>query len=763
MATMLKYEDRDLKVVGTRPIRPDGVDKVTGRARYGADINLPGHLYGRVLRSPHAHARLISIDCSAALALPGVKAVVTRDDFPEMPVEYAAAGELIVNFRDVTRNMMAREKVFYDGHPVAAVAATSDAVARKAVRLIEVVYAPLPHVIDVVEAMREDAPLLHEDQITAGVEPPPETPSNVAKRVRFAKGDVAAGFAQADLVIEREFDTKPVHQGYIEPQASIASYTEDGQVELWTATQGHFVIRAQCAKLLRMDISKIRVTPTELGGGFGGKNNVYLEPLAIMLSRKSNRPVKMVMSREDVFRATGPTSGAHTRIRIGCTRDGRITAAEAQLDFQAGAFAGSSVPMASMCVFTRYDIDNVEVVGNDVTVNRPKVAAYRAPGAPIAVFGVESILDEMAREFDIDPIEIRLRNAAKEGTKTYYGPVLGPIGYEATLEKARSHPHMKAPLGPNQGRGIATGFWFNIGNETTASLNVNEDGTATLMMGTVDVAGGSRAAMAMMVAEELGVAAEKVRVLVGDTSSLGFNFVTAGSRGTFASGMASVIAARQAIDKLRERAARIWEVPVDGVLWEGGHARPASSNVGEFEPMSIGDIARVAGKTGGPIAGHAEINAQGAGPGFGTHIVDVEVDTRTGLVKVIRYTVVQDTGKAIHPAYVEGQFQGGAVQGIGWALNEEYIYDKDGRLQNPGFLDYRVPVASDVPFIDTEIVEVPNPNHPYGVRGIGEVPIIPPMAAISNAIHDAVGIRLREQPMSPPKVLEALRAREAGL
>ena len=756
MATMLKYEEKDLKVVGTRPIRPDGVDKVTGRARYGADINLPGQLYGRVLRSPHAHAKVISIDTSAALALAGVKAVVTRDDFPDMAVEYAAAGELIVNFRGVTRNMMAREKVFYDGHPVAAVAATSDAIARKALKLIKVDYEVLAHVIDVVDAMKDDAPLLHEDQFTAGVDPTPTKPSNIAKRVQFAAGDVEAGFKAADLIIEREFNTKPVHQGYIEPQASIASYSEDGQVELWTATQGHFVIRAQCAKLLQMDISKIRVIPTELGGGFGGKNNVYLETLAIALSRKSNRPVKMVMSREDVFRSTGPTSGAHTRIKMGCTKDGRITAAEAVLDFQAGAFPGSSVPMAAMCTFTRYDLENVKVVGNDVTVNRPKVAAYRAPGAPIAVFGVESILDEMARELGIDPIDIRLKNAAKEGTQAYYGPVLGRIGYIETLERAKAHPQLKIPLGPNQGRGIATGFWFNIGMETTTTLNVNEDGTLTLMIGTIDVAGGSRAAMAMMVAEELGIDVDKVRVTIGDTSALGFNFVTAGSRGTFASGMAAVIAARQAIDTLRARAAQTWEVPVDGVLWEDGHARPASSNVGDFEPLSIGDIAKTAGKTGGPIAGHAEINAQGAGPGFGTHIVDVEVDPKTGLVKILRYLVIQDTGKAIHPAYVEGQFQGGAVQGIGWAPNEEYVYGEDGTLQNPGFLDYRVPVASDVPFIDTEIVEVPNPNHPYGVRGIGEVPIIPPIAAISNAIYDAIGVRLRDQPMSPPKVLKAI-------
>ena len=756
MSTMLKYEKKDLKIVGTRPLRPDGVDKVTGRARFGADYNLPGQLIGKVLRSPHAHARIRAIDVSAALALPGVKAAVTRDDFPEMPDEMAAVGELMINFRDVTRNMMAREKVLYDGHPVAAVAATSDAVARAALALIRVDYEVLPHVIDVVEAMKPDAPLLHEGQYTQGVKPRPDRPSNVAKRLEYVRGDVAAGFAQAEVIVEREFNTKPVHQGYIEPQACLASCSEDGQVDLWTATQGHFVFRAQCAKVLQMDVARIRVTPTEIGGGFGGKNNIYCEAVAIALSRKSHHPVKMVMTREEVFRSTGPTSGANVRVKLGCTRDGKITAAEAELNFQAGAFPGSSVNQASMCAFTRYDLPNVHIVGRDVTVNRPKVAAYRAPGAPIAVFGVESAIDEMAKKLGLDPIEFRLKNAASEGTQTYYGPKLGPIGYVQTLEAARAHPHYSAPLAPNQGRGVATGFWFNIGNETTCSLNLQEDGTLTLMLGTIDVAGGSRASMAMMVAEELGIEFERVRAFVGDTSTLGFNFLTAGSRGTFASGMASVIATRQLIEKLRQRVAKIREVPLEAVAWKDGRAQPADATVAQFAPMTLAEIARMGGKTGGTIAGHAEINAQGAGPGFGTHIVDVEVDRQTGAVKILRYTVVQDVGKAIHPAYVEGQMQGGAAQGIGWALNEEYVYGEDGVLQNPGFLDYRVPVASDLPFIDTVIVEVPNPNHPYGVRGCGEVPIIAPMAAIANAIENATGLRLCQQPFSPPRVLKAL-------
>ena len=755
-ATSIKYEEKVNKIVGGNPSdRADAVDKVTGRARYTADYNLPGQLIGKVLRSPHAHANIKSIDISAALKLPGVKAIVTRDDFQDMAVEHAASGELMVNFRDVTRNLMAREKVYYDGHPVAAVAATSEAIAKQALKLIKVDYEVLPHVIDVVEAMRPDAPVLHDDQFTKGVEPTPDKPSNVALRMESKLGDVEAGFRQADIIIEREFNTKPAHQGYIEPQASLATYT-DGQAEVWTSTQGHFVMRAQIAKLLQMDVSKIKVTAAELGGGFGGKNNVYLEPLAVVLSRKSARPVKMVMTRDEVFRATGPTSGTNVHIKIGATRDGKITAAQAVMNYQAGAFAGSSLPLAAITVFTRYDLENVLVTGFDVTSNRPKVAAYRAPGAPMVAFGVESVIDEIAEALKIDPIEIRLLNAAKEGTQTHFGPQLGRIGYIETLEAARAHAHLKVPLGPNQGRGIATGFWFTLGAETSATLNINEDGTASLIFGIVDVTGGSRAAFAMIVAEELGIPYEKVRTMTGDTSALGFNFMTAGSRGTAAGSTAAVKATRDAITRLCEVAARKWEIDPDQVEWQDGHARPAGANVGNFEPMSLIEIVKQAVWFGGTIAGHAEINVANGGPGFGVHLVDVEVDRETGLVKVLRYTIIQDAGKAIFPDFVKGQFHGGAVQGIGMALNEEYIYDKNGVMENPGFLDYRVPVASDVPFIDTVIVEVPHPGNPYGVRGVGEVPIIPPLAAISNAIYDAVGIRMRDHPMSPPKVLKLM-------
>ena len=750
-----------LNWIGTRPIRPDGVDKVTGKARFGADFSLPGMLHGKVLRSPHPHALLKSIDISKAAALPGVKSIVTRDDFNDMPSEFVPAGEMLVNYRDIVRNVMAREKVLYDGHAVAAVAATSNTIARRALKLIDVKYEILPHVIDVEEAMKPDAPLLHDDLFTVGIEPVPEKPSNVAKRVEFSLGDLEKGFSESDVTVERSFYTAPVHQGYIEPHACVASVSADGLAELWCTTQGHYVVRGHCARMLGMDISKLKVTASEIGGGFGGKTVVYLEPVALALSHKAGSPVKMVMSREEVFRASGPTSGAHIWVKMGAKKDGTITAAECELKYQAGAFQGSPVQPGAMCAFAPYDLQNVKAVGYDVVTNRPKVAAYRAPGAPISEFGVECVVDELAKKLNIDPIDMRLKNAAKEGTKAAYGPKFGPIGMVESLEQAKAHPHYSAPLGPNQGRGVASGFWFNIGGQTCITMNINEDGTVALLTGTPDI-GGSRASLSMMAAEELGIDVDKVRPMLADTASLPYTFLTGGSRATFAGTTAIIHAAEDAITKMRERVAEIWEVSKDEVVWENGEARPASTNVGDFDPMSIGDIARMAGETGGPISGHAELNVQGAGPSLGTHIVDVEVDKETGRVEVIRYTVLQDAGKAVHPSYVEGQYQGGAVQGIGWALNEEYVYGDDGRLQNPGFLDYRIPVASDVPMIDTVIVEVPNPVHPYGVRGVGETPIIPPMAAINSAIENATGLRFTSLPMSPPKVLKGLEEAANG-
>ncbi len=734
----------DYKYIGTRPIRPDGLDKVTGRARFAADLSLPGMLAGHVLRSPHAHARIVSIDTSAAEAIAGVKAVVTRSDFPDLDPanpEY-----------NVTRNLMARDKVLYEGHVVAAVAASSRHIAKLATEAIAVEYEVLPHVLTVDEAMADGAPLLHSDLLTQNVEPEATEASNVARRTVLERGDVEAGFAEADVVIEREFTTKPVHQGYIEPHAVVADTSQDDTSVVWCSSQGHFRVQSQTATMLGWESSQIKVIPAEIGGGFGGKTTIYLEPLAVLLSRKANRPVKLVMSRDEVFRATGPTSGTRIRVKLGAKKDGTLTAGKAWLAYEDGAFPGIWGMLGCWCIFTPYDIPNFHIEGFDVVVNKPVNIAYRAPSAPMAAFATETVLDEIARAVGIDPLDLRLQNAAKEGDASPLGPKHGPIGLSETLDAIRKHPHYSAPLGPNQGRGVATGYWFNIGESSSASVNLNENGTAVVATGSPDI-GGSRASMAIMAAEVLGIHPDRIRPVVGDTESIGFTDTTEGSRTTFATGWAVIEACRKIVTELKSRAATMWDVDGEEVEWVDGEARHTK---GDNDPLPLAKITAAAKQTGGPLTASASLNAKGAGPAFCSQVCDVEVDPETGLVTILRFTTAQDAGRAIHPSYVEGQMQGGVVQGIGWALNEEYIFDGNGIMENAGFLDYRMPVASDLPMIDTIIVEVPNPVHPYGVRGVGEVGIVPPIPAIANAIHDATGVRLRDLPMSPVRVLEAL-------
>ena len=742
----------EFRLIGTRPNRPDGLDKVTGRARYGADATAPGLLHAAVVRSPHAHARIKRIDATKALALEGVKAVVTRADLPT-----GLTGEDL-NLQD---NTLAGDVALYDGHAVAAVAATSPLLAQDAARLIEVEYEVLPHVIDVDAAMAKGAPSIRPG--TADYSVPEGMHPNVVRHIEFGHGDLEAGFAAADVVRENTYKTEATHQGYIEPHACLGQLGEDGRGEMWVCTQGQWYIRRMCAAVLGIEATNLRVTPSEIGGGFGGKTTIFMEPLALALSRKAGgRPVKLVMSRAEVLRATGPTASASMDVKLGMKKDGTITAVKVVFRMQGGAFFGMSpIGEALSCALACYSVDAVHHEGYEVLANRPKAAAYRAPGSPMAAFAVESLLDEVCRELGLDPIDVRLKNAAKEGTKSSYGPTYNQIGLVETLEAAKAHPNYAIKLGPNQGRGVASGFWFNHGGETSVSLAIGEDGTVQVSVGTPDI-GGSRASLALMTAEKLGIAYEDVRVNVVETGALGVNEPTHGSRATFASGKAAVEAAEQAIREMCRRAAKDWDIPEEAVEWKDGAAMPAGPNAGKFPPMTIAEIAAKMGSTGGPISGHHESTPGGVGASFGTHVVDVEVDPETGRTTVLRYLVVQDAGRAIHPAYVEGQYQGGAVQGIGWALNEEYVYGADGRLQNPMFLDYRIPVASDLPMIDTVIIEVPNPGHPYGVRGVGETGITPPLPALANAVAAAADVRLRSLPLSPPKVLAAIRAGSGG-
>ncbi len=739
------------KWVGSRPIRPDGLDKVTGKARFGADLMLPGQLEGAVLRSPHAHARIVSIDTAEAEAMPGVKAVITSADFPDLAEAGARPDQV-----QTSLNTMARDKVLYEGHVVAAVAATTRKQAQEAAKAIDVTYEVLDHVLTVDEAMADGAPLLHDDMITRGMDPAPTEPSNVANRIVHERGDLDQGFADADLVIEREFTTKPVHQGYIEPHAAVADAGQDRKAHVWCSSQGHFAMRTYTAQVLGWDAAQLKVTPAEIGGGFGGKTVIYLEPLAVMLSVKSGRPVRLVMDRDEVFKASGPTSGTKIKVKIGVTNDGTLTAADCWMAYEAGAFPGSPVGAAGMTILAPYTFPNFFVEGFDVVCNKPRVAAYRAPGAPMAAFAVESVLDELANGIGMDPVELRLKNAAVEGTQASYGPKFPRIGFVETLEAIKNHEHYQTPLGPNQGRGVAAGFWFNAGMNSSATVHVNEDGSLTVVTGSPDI-GGSRASMALMAAEEMGIDVARVRPLVADTDAVGFNDVTGGSRVTLASGAAVVEACQKIKDDLKARAAKTWDCDVEQVEWVDGQAQHVD---GAEPPLSMAALAAKWNRTGGPITASAALNARGVGSAFSTQVCDVEVDPETGQVTILRFTTAQDAGTAIHPSYVEGQMQGGVVQGIGWALNEEYIHRSDGTLDNPSFLDYRIPVASDLPMIDTVVVEVPNPAHPYGVRGVGEVGIVPPLAAVANAIAAATGCRMEDLPMSPVRILEALNEQE---
>ena len=484
-------------------------------------------------------------------------------------------------------------------------------------------------------------------------------------------------------MIEKEFKTAAVHQAYIEPHACLARWDADGQTEIWCSSQGHFQMRALTAQILGMKIGDIRVYAAEIGGGFGGKTVTYLEPVATLLSKKSGSPVRLMMSRDEVFKATGPTSGSSMWVKMGVTKDGKLVAAEGIFKFQAGAFPGSPVMNGCLCSFAPYDIPNQHTIGYDVVCNRPKSAAYRAPGSPISAFAVESVVDMLATKIGMDPLELRLKNAARIGTPTIYGPKHAHNGFPETIEALLKHPAYKAPLGKNQGRGVASGYWFNGGGDSSATMQINADGTVLVATGSPDI-GGSRASMAIMAAETLGVDYNQVRAIVADTGSVGYTHVTGGSRVTFATGTAVVNATKNVIVDLCKRAAMIWDVDPEGVVWEDGFAKPASSNVGDFEPLSLKALAAKSSATGGPISASASVNAGGQAPGFSTQFCDVEVDPETGKVTVLRFVAAQDVGRAIHPSYVEGQIQGGVVQGIGWALNEEYIYNAKGQLDNAG-------------------------------------------------------------------------------
>ena len=742
------------KVIGTRPVRHDGVDKVTGRAVYGADVKVPGLIWGEVLRSTEVHAKIKSIDTSDAEKFPGVIAVMTHDDLATPGRDTTRNG-----LNDVDReffNIMAKDKVMYKGHVVAAVAAIDRNTAQEAVRKIKVVYEKLPAVTNVDDAIAKNAPILLEDLIGDHLGEEVKN-TNIATHFRHEFGNVEEGFESADLIVDKEVSLQMVHQGYIEPHNATAIWNEDDKVTVWSSTQGSFGVRDQTAKFIGVPPSSVRVNYSEIGGGFGGKTKVYLSPIAAILSKKSNgRPVKIVMDRPSVFQATGPAPGGKVRVKMGVTNEGKITAAHATIRYEAGAYPGSAVNAGAICIFACYEMPASRIDGFDIVVNKPKSAAYRAPGSPQAAFAIETVVDEICDQKGWDKIQFRLDNAAKKGTRRGDGVLLEKIGFEESLEAAQKSEHWNSDLGKSKegklrGRGLACGYWMNGGGLSTCDLMLTDDGTVMMNEGSADI-GGTRASIAMQAAEVLGLSAEDIKPTIPDTDSIGYTGMTGGSRTTFATGYAAYLAAQSMVEQLKSRVAILWELNENDIDFNDGYF---TSNDQELK-ISIKELSGKLESTGGPVSSTASVNMAAGGNGYAVHICDLEIDPETGKTDVVRYTAIQDVGKAIHPSYAEGQIQGGVVQGIGWALNEEYYLHPDGSMANHSFLDYRMPTCLDMPMIETIMVEVPNPNHPYGVRGVGEVTLAPPIAAASNAVKDATNKRILEQPIKPSRILKAI-------
>jgi len=748
------------KAFGTNLPKIDALDKVTGVSVFGADIALPGMLHAKVLRSPHAHALVKSIDTTLAETLEGVEAVCTGADFPDVQTGASAnTGEVDISVKALAELMIARQKVLFEGHPVAAVAARTLEIAEQAISLIKVDYEELKAVQDPVEAMAPDAPLLDEKLHTDSIGGKSEKPSNVALHVELGRGDVDKAFAESDVIVEREFKTAIVHQGYIEPEAETAWVRPDGHVQVWADTQGIFDHRSQLAQVLAMPEGDITVEGTEVGGAFGGKAQTRLSPICIVLSRKSGRPVRLVLTRTEVLQATGPGAHGVFTVKAGATKDGKIKGLQARMIYGAGAFPGAPVGIGCLCAFAPYQPDAVRVDGYDVVTNTPRVAAYRAPGATVAVFAAESVIDEMASQIGMDPIDFRLKNISKTGNRNTNDMEFTKLGIEEMLLQAKSHPAWTVPLKPSsngqlRGRGMAIGWWPNGVGTSSCRITVVPNGDIQLVVGTMDLSS-TRTGFVQMAADELGMPTRRVHLTTANTDGVAFTGTSGGSRVTRSMSAAIYDACQSVIAQMKEEIAPTLGVDAQFVDFEDGVF--SARHVAE-KSMSFEEVAKavVEGSTSIVAQASNDPNLKAAN-GYALNIVDLELDPETGKVELLKFTAFQDAGRAVNPDQVQGQMQGGAAQGIGWALNEEYVYDDQGRLLNASFLDYRMPTALDLPMIDAVITEVPADDGPYGIRGVGEPPIVPPPAAIANALKNAAGVRLTQLPMSPERVFWALQ------
>lgn len=746
-------------VVGTPVSRIDALEKVLGSGRFAADIQLPGLLHGKLRLSDHAHARVLAVDTSEAERLPGVKAVLTAWNTPE----YRFGSD----FQDQT--LFAHDKVLHRGSILAAVAATDPETAEEAVRRIRVDYEPLPAVMDVLEAIKPDAPILHEHLASYPGVNPAHIQGNICARSSVTWGDVDEGFRQADHVFEHTFTTSTVHQGYLEPMASVAQYDAGGKLTLWTSTQGTYVVRSRVAGLLGLPLHKVRVIVPHVGGGFGGKLQTVLEPFCALLARQTGRPVKIVLTREEEFFLGKPRSAGVIYLKTGVTRDGRLVARQARMYFDTGfACHPRSTEIAPTVIRGPYDIPHVRFEAFCVYTNKMGCGSFRGPGGIQAHFAGESQIDIICRELGFDPVEFRRRNGVREGSTSGMGVRLRHVGMLTALNRAAEAAAWETPKpassqpGKRIGRGIACGEWrLGGGRGSGAWVKLNEDGTVHLIAGLSEIGSGSSTAMVQIAAEVLGVKAADVALIAGDTETTPFDTLTAASRVTVSLGNAVKRAATDARDQLLQLAAERLEAnPADLECHDGRIVVKGSPERG----FSLGELARYAQTLGpGPILGRGSFSSRlpQSLHTYGTQIVEVEVDEDTGQVALRRIVAAHDVGCAINPQGVEGQIQGGVTQAIGHTLMEEVKYTPNGDPQNAGFLDYKIPSILDLPLIEPVIVEEADEEGPFGARGVGEPPILAMAPAIANAIADAVGVRITSLPITAEKVRQALREKGA--
>ncbi len=742
-----------MKVVGRELPRVEIFEKVTGQSVFGADVTPGGKvLYGKMVLSPHAHARITAVRTERAERLPGVRAVVTAADVPA--VRY---GKFV---RD--EEYFASTKVRYVGDRIAAVAAVDEETAEEAARLIEVDYEVLPAVTSGLEAMEPDAPLIHDGYADYWTQPSVEDRrGNVCNHKRLLRGDVEAGFAEADRVFEHRFHAPMVHQTYIEPHTALARFDASGRATVWVPTQAQFPLRDAIAEILDMPMTKVRVIPTEIGGGFGGKISPTVEPAAVALARKARAPVRIVMGRGEDFQTTNPRHPFHLRYKTGVKLDGTITAREIEAVLGTGYSSGSGV-MISQGAAVRapgpYRIPNLKIDSYCVYTNTPTCGAYRGPAGPQLAFASESQIDIIARELGIDPAEMRLRNAMEDGDETPAGVPLEDVHVKETVRKA-AEALDAAPraAGANIGRGMAAAHWLVGGMASSAGVKLNEDGTFAILTGLVDLSGASTS-LAQIAAEVLGVSLDDVHVRTADTDFAPHSTISAGSQALKSMGGAVLLAARDvkrqiqqvAADKLEADAGDL-EVGENKVFVKGSPERS----------VSLREVGRAALEhQRGPIVSTQSVSRLTPHPAVAAHAAEVEVDPETGHVRVLRYVAVQDVGTAVNPLSVRGQIEGGVMQGLGQALSEACTFT-DGKMDNPNLLDYKIFSALDAPPVEVHLIQHPCATGPLGAKGVGEPPIIPPPAVIANAVHDAVGVRIHDLPVTPEKIVRALKARRA--